>query len=194
MKPLPKHSATGLTIFSEMSALAQKHDAINLAQGFPDYETDPRLTKLLGKAAEQNFNQYAPMAGNSLLIRNLVTFNRNRNVPVIFDGSEVTIIPGATYGIYTALVALLQPGDEVIVLEPAYDSYIPGIEMNGCIPVFVSLTEDFEVDLQLLKSKRENPRNDRQFAPQSYRKNVEKRRLGETLAMHKRHRHRGHFG
>jgi len=153
MKLSPKHSASDITIFSEMTALALKNNAINLAQGFPDYEIAEKLKKLLGKATEKNFNQYAPMAGNPLLISNLIEFNKRRKIPIDFSSSEITIIPGATYGIYTALSAILQKNDEVIILEPAYDSYLPAVEMNGGIPVFVSLNDDFEVDWNLLKAK-----------------------------------------
>lgn len=153
MKIAPKHTASDLTIFSEMTALATKHKAINLAQGFPDYEIDEVLKKLLGKATEQNYNQYAPLAGNPLLINNLIEFNKKRTAPIDFDSSEITIIPGATYGIFTALSTILQPYDEVIILEPAYDCYQPAIEINGGTPVFVSLNENFEVDWELLNSK-----------------------------------------
>ena len=149
----PKHSASEITIFTEMTALAMKNNAINLSQGFPDYEVDEKLKKLLGKATENNFNQYAPLSGNPLLINNLIEFNKKRKNPIAFSSSEITIIPGATYGIFTALSAILQPKDEVIILEPAYDSYQPAIEMNGGIPVFVSLDEHFNVDWNLLKSK-----------------------------------------
>lgn len=149
----PKHSASEITIFTEMTALAMKNNAINLSQGFPDYEVDEKLKKLLGKATENNFNQYAPLSGNPLLINNLIEFNKKRKNPITFSSSEITIIPGATYGIFTALSAILQPKDEVIILEPAYDSYQPAIEMNGGIPVFVSLDEHFNVDWNLLKSK-----------------------------------------
>ena len=151
MKLKPKHSASDITIFSEMTALAMKNNAINLAQGFPDYEIDSTLKKLLAKATEQNFNQYSPSAGNPLLINNLIEFNKKRNIN--FSSNEITIIPGATYGIFTALSTILEPNDEVIIIEPAYDSYQPAIEMNGGIPIFVSLNDDFELDWDELKSK-----------------------------------------
>ncbi len=147
-----KHSGKDLTIFSEMSALAQQYGAVNLSQGFPDYEIDIRLKELLHEAAQKNYNQYAPLAGNPLLIQNLVTFNSGRKNPLQVSENEITITPGATYGIYTALTAILQPGDEVIVLEPCYDSYVPSIEMNGGVPVFVSLDENFEPDWNLLEN------------------------------------------
>ncbi len=147
-----KHSGKDLTIFSEMSALAQQYGAVNLSQGFPDYEVDSRLKKLLHEATDLNYNQYAPLAGNPLLIENLITFNSVRKNPLQVSKNEITVTPGATYGIYSALTAILQPGDEVIVLEPCYDSYVPSIELNGGIPVFVSLNDDFEPDWVLLKN------------------------------------------
>ena len=145
-----KHSGSDLTIFSEMTALAMKNNAVNLSQGFPDYEIDGRLKKLLFEATEKNFNQYAPMVGNPLLIDNLIEFNAKRKKPISVTKENITISPGASYGIYTALAAILKFGDEVIVLEPCYDSYVPAIEINGGIPVFVDLNGNFEVDFLAL--------------------------------------------
>ena len=144
-----KHSGSDFTIFSEMTALAQKHDAVNLSQGFPDYEIDERLKKFLAEGTEKNFNQYAPMSGNPLLIENLMEFNQRRKIEV--SKENITVSPGATYGIYTALASVISFGDEVIVLEPNYDSYVPAIEMNGGKPVFVSLNENFEVNFDALQ-------------------------------------------
>lgn len=146
MKINRKHSGSDLTIFSEMSQLALQHNAINLSQGFPDYEIDPVLKKLLANATNNNHNQYAPLQGNPLLIDNLVTFNLNRPFPLKINKEEITIVPGATYAIYTTLATILQPGDEVIVFDPCYDSYVPAIEMNGGQPVFVQMNENFEID------------------------------------------------
>lgn len=147
-----KHSGKDLTIFSEMTALAQRNNAVNLSQGFPDYEIDDRLKKLLAEGTEKNFNQYAPSSGLPVLVENLITFNQNRKLPISLVKENITISPGATYAIYTALAAIIGFGDEVIVLEPSYDSYVPAIEMNGGLPVFVSLKNDFEVDFDMLKN------------------------------------------
>ena len=144
-----KHSGSDFTIFSEMTALAQKHDAVNLSQGFPDYEIDERLKKFLAEGTEKNFNQYAPMSGNPLLIENLMEFNQRRKIEV--SKENITVSPGATYGIFIALASVISFGDEVIVLEPNYDSYVPAIEMNGGKPVFVSLNENFEVSFDALQ-------------------------------------------
>ena len=147
-----KHSGKDLTIFSEMTALAQQNNAVNLSQGFPDYEVDDRLKKLLAEGTEKNFNQYAPMSGLPLLVENLITFNQTRKIPISLFNENITISPGATYAIYTALAAIVNFGDEVIVLEPSYDSYVPAIEMNGGLPVFVSLKNNFEIDFDTLKN------------------------------------------
>lgn len=147
-----KHSGQDLSIFSEMTALAAKHNAVNLSQGFPDYGTDPRLTKLLAEGTERNFNQYSPMAGLPMLLESLVEFNRNREIPLHVEKNNITVAPGASYGIYIALATILTFGDEVIILEPAYDSYVPSIEMNGGVPRFVALKENFDVDFGALKS------------------------------------------
>ena len=147
-----RHSATGTTIFTVMSGLAQQHNAINLSQGFPDFPLDTDLSNYLHKATSQGLNQYSPMAGLPLLRQEIATDFKNRYGLTVDADNEITITPGATYGIYSAFTAILQPGDEVIVLEPAYDSYIPNIEMNGAIVVPVSLAApDFHVDWQKVK-------------------------------------------
>jgi methionine transaminase len=135
-----KHSATGTTIFTVMSALAQQYNAINLSQGFPDFHIDENLSRALGDAASNGYNQYAPMAGLPAL-RQAIAANFKKRYDLDIDAeSEITVTPGATYAIYTAFTSILRKGDEVIVLEPAYDSYIPNIEMNGAKAVPVSLT------------------------------------------------------
>ncbi len=135
-----------------MSTLAQQHNAINLSQGFPDFHIDPQLSQALGDASRNGFNQYAPMPGLPAL-RQAIAANFNKRYGVAIDAdTEITITPGATYAIYTAFTAILTPGDEVIVLEPAYDSYIPNIEMNGARVVPVALSApDFHVDWNKVK-------------------------------------------
>ena len=142
-----KHTAADTTIFSVMSALAAQHSAINLSQGFPDFPIDPELAAHLSDAAKGPFNQYAPMQGLPMLRQAVVTDFGNRYGIAIDAEQEVTITPGATYGIFAAFTSILVPGDEVILFEPAYDSYIPNIEMNGAIPVPIALVEpSFAVD------------------------------------------------
>jgi methionine transaminase len=147
-----KHGASDITIFSVMSALAQQYDAINLAQGFPDFEIDGELGNLLYKATKEGFNQYAPMSG-LLALRQAIAEDFLHRYQVAVDAeAEITITPGATYAIYTAFSAVLSLGDEVIVLEPAYDSYIPNIEMNGAKVVPVKLLPNtFAPDWQAIK-------------------------------------------
>lgn len=92
------------------------------------------------------------MSGLPILVEHLITFNQNRKLPISLVKENITISPGATYAIYTALAAIIGFGDEVIILEPSYDSYVPAIEMNGGLPVFVSLKNDFDVDFDMLKN------------------------------------------
>lgn len=148
-----KHSATGTTIFTVMSALATEYKAINLSQGFPDFAIDETLASLLDEAARGNFNQYAPMPGLPLLRESIAADLSSRYGISADPDTGITITPGATYGIYAAFTSFLQRGDEVIVLEPAYDSYIPNIEMNGAVAVPVALSyPDFSVDWDAVKS------------------------------------------
>ena len=142
-----KHSAAGTTIFSVMSGLAQQYNAINLSQGFPDFPIDEQLSALVDQAMREGHNQYAPMPGLPGL-RHAIAQNFSLRYGLTIDPElEITVTPGATYAIYTAFSTILQPGDEVIVLEPAYDSYIPNIEMNGAKVVPVALTAPaFTVD------------------------------------------------
>jgi len=147
-----KHSATGTTIFTVMSSLAQQYNAINLSQGFPDFAIDEQLSRLLYQAAQTGFNQYSPMAGMPLLRQAISNdFKKRYHVDIDAD-NEITITPGATYAIYTAFTALLQQDDEVIVLEPAYDSYIPNIETNKAKAIPIALSAPtFQVDWDKVK-------------------------------------------
>jgi methionine transaminase len=129
----------GTTIFTIMSGLATKTGAINLGQGFPDYAMDEELTSLVDKAMKDGHNQYAPMPGHLPLRETLAEKIESLYGRPVHPDSEITITPGGTYAIYTALTSILQPGDEVIVFEPAYDSYIPNILVNGGVPVTVPL-------------------------------------------------------
>jgi methionine aminotransferase len=130
----------GTTIFTVMSALAQEHGAVNLGQGFPDFACDPRLVDAVAAAMREGLNQYPPMAGVPAL-REAVADKMEALYGRRYDaGTEVTITAGATQGILTAILACVHPGDEVIVLEPCYDSYGPGIELAGGRIVRVPLT------------------------------------------------------
>ena len=147
-----KHRSADISIFSVMSALATKHQAINLSQGFPDFPIDTKLGDLLHEAATKGWNQYAPMTGLPLLREAIAADFKKRYAIDLNPDSEISITPGATYAIYSAFSAILSPGDEVIVLEPAYDSYIPNIEMNGAKAVPVKLlAHSFAPDWQAIK-------------------------------------------
>jgi methionine transaminase len=130
----------GTTIFTLMSALAQEHGAVNLGQGFPDFECNPALPEMVGAAMREGLNQYPPMPGVTPLreaVANKVEALYGRR----YDAdTEVTITAGATQAILTAVLCCVHPGDEVIVLEPCYDSYAPNIELAGGVVVRVPLT------------------------------------------------------
>lgn len=137
----------GTTIFTTMSALATEYRAVNLGQGFPDFPMNGKLVDAVTKAMQQDFNQYAPMPGWLPLREALAEKAATLYGASLHPDKEITITPGGTYAIYTALTTILSPGDEVIVLEPAYDSYVPNIEVNGAIPVLVPLNgHDFSVN------------------------------------------------
>ncbi len=144
----------GTTIFTVMSVLANEHKAINLGQGFPDYDMSEELITLVNKAMNKGYNQYVHMNGLPALREQLAEKIENLYSTKINADTEITITPGGTYAIYTALTTILQPGDEVIVFEPAYDSYIPNIEINGGVPVLIPLIyPDYKIDWELVKQK-----------------------------------------
>ncbi len=145
--PASKLPHVGTTIFSVMSALAQAHGAINLAQGFPEYSSDPELMNLVTTAMRAGHNQYAPMPGLPLL-RERIAEKIARNYSCVLDSDqEITITAGATQSLFTAVGAFVRPGDEVILLEPAYDAYRPAVEVFGGVPVPVRLFPPlFKVD------------------------------------------------
>jgi methionine aminotransferase len=130
----------GTTIFTVMSALAAERGAVNLGQGFPDFDCDPRLLEHVSRAMSAGLNQYPPMAGVPSL-REAVAAKIEALYGHRYDpGSEITITAGATQAIITAVLCCVHPGDEVIVLEPCYDSYVPNIELAGGKVVRVPLT------------------------------------------------------
>jgi methionine aminotransferase len=122
-----------------MSALAAKHGAVNLGQGFPDFDCDPALVRAVTSAMEAGHNQYPPMAGVPALRQAIASKIRMLYGAEYSVDTEITVTAGATQAILTAILAIVHPGDEVIVLEPCYDSYVPGIELAGGIPVRVPL-------------------------------------------------------
>jgi len=141
----------GTTIFTVMSALAQAHNAVNLGQGFPDFDCDPRLLDAVNSAMRRGLNQYPPMAG-VLPLREAVAAKIAQVYGHAYDpGNEITITAGATQAILTTILAIVHPGDEVIVLDPSYDSYEPNITLAGGTAVHVPLTpRSFRPDFNLI--------------------------------------------
>lgn len=135
-----KLPATGTSIFTVMSALAHQHGAVNLGQGFPDYPIDPALIGLVDAAMRAGHNQYPLMPG-VMKLREAIAGKVARLYGRAYDpDSEVTVTTGATQAIFTSIQALAHPGDEVIVFEPAYDSYIPAVRLAGATPIALPLT------------------------------------------------------
>jgi methionine aminotransferase len=130
----------GTTIFTVMSALATEHQAVNLGQGFPDFACDPRLLDAVDAAMRAGHNQYPPMPGVPALRQAMADKVRALYGLEIDANTEITVTAGATQAILTAILAVVHPGDEVIVLEPCYDSYVPNIELAGGVVVRVPLT------------------------------------------------------
>lgn len=130
----------GTTIFSVMSALAQQHGALNLSQGFPDFDAPAELLSLLDQHARAGHNQYAPMTGVPVL-REAIAAKVSTLYGAQYDvDAEITVTAGATQAIFTAVAALVHPGDEVIVFTPVYDSYAPSVELQGGKVVYAHLT------------------------------------------------------
>ena len=143
--PVSRLPSVGTTIFTVMSQLASEHGAVNLGQGFPDFDCDPRLQALVGEALRAGHNQYAPMAGVPAL-REAIAAKTARLYGHAYDPErEITVTAGATQAIATAVLAAAGPGDEVLVLEPAYDSYVPAIRMAGATPVFVQMDAQYAI-------------------------------------------------
>ncbi|MFN4973494.1 MAG: methionine aminotransferase [Bacteroidota bacterium] len=146
---LPK---TGTTIFTVMSALAAEQKAINLAQGFPDFSCSPKLIDLVHHYMNQGMNQYAPMPGVMKLREKIAEKTEALYSAVYNPDTEITITPGGTHALYAAITAFVGEGDEVVIIEPCYDSYVPAIQLNGGRPVFVELKyPDYKVDWNEVK-------------------------------------------
>lgn len=145
---------TGTTIFSVMSRLATEYNALNLSQGFPNFPASPELIELVNKYMKKGFNQYALMSGAPEL-REAIAHKIKVQYKVKYNPeTEITITSGATEALYAAITAIIKPGDEVIVFEPAYDSYVPAIELNGGKPVFITLKPPlFKIDWQEVRNK-----------------------------------------
>ncbi len=148
-----KLPSVGTTIFTIMSRLATEHNAINLSQGFPDFDCAPELRALFCKYINSGLNQYPPMAG-IIGLREAIAEKMQSLYGAAYDPEhEITVTPGATYAIFTAVTAFVSPGDEVILFEPAYDSYGPAVEVNGGKAVYVQMRyPDYSIDWEEVKN------------------------------------------
>ncbi|MCC6702573.1 MAG: aminotransferase class I/II-fold pyridoxal phosphate-dependent enzyme [Fluviicola sp.] len=145
---LPK---VGTTIFTTMSKMAMDYNAINLSQGFPNFPIDPQIEALLQKNSKENVHQYAPMAGLPMLLEGLAELIHKQYKRNIDPSSELLVTAGATQGIFTAIQALVNIGDEVVVIDPAYDCYDPAIVLAGGKALHVAMNADFTIDWRLLR-------------------------------------------
>jgi methionine transaminase len=147
-----KLPGVGTTIFTVMSALANEHGAINLSQGFPNFDCSDRLKGLVEKYMRLGHNQYAPMPGVPALRNRLAEKVESLYGMGVDPETEITITAGATQALYCAISAFIRPDDEVILIEPAYDSYRPAVEVNGGIPVTYEMdAPEFRVEWRLLE-------------------------------------------
>jgi len=121
----------GTTIFTVMSQLAAECGAINLSQGYPDYNSPPELLELVSKAMQSGHNQYAPMAGLEPLRKAIADKSRRLYAAVVDPENEITVVSGATEGLFNAISSIIHPGDDAVLIDPAYDSYDPVIRLNG---------------------------------------------------------------
>ena len=142
----------GVTIYTVMTRLAAEHGALNLAQGFPDFDCDPELVAAVAGHMTRGNNQYAPMQG-VLALREALALKIQRLYGAEYDpGTEITVTSGATEALFCAIAAFVKPGDEVVLVEPCYDSYVPVVRLNGGRPVFVTLRyPDYQLDWDEMK-------------------------------------------
>ncbi|WP_294327528.1 aminotransferase class I/II-fold pyridoxal phosphate-dependent enzyme [uncultured Chryseobacterium sp.] len=143
---------THYSFFTELSELATRHGSYDLSLGLPDFDIDERLKFFLKEAANLDTYHYEPLAGNPLLIENIIHFNSKRKNSLSLKVNEITIVPCATFALHTALKCILNQGDEIIIIQPSYYTYAPSVVMNGGIPVYYDLNDDFTINWDRLKS------------------------------------------
>lgn len=144
----------GTTIFTIMSKLALDTGALNLSQGFPNFPADPALLDLVTEAMRQHHNQYAPMPGVPVLRQAIAQKTKADYGVEYHPDEEITVTSGATEALFAAITTVIQPGDEALIFEPAYDSYVPGIELNGGVPVYISLAPPtYAIDWDEVRAK-----------------------------------------
>ncbi|HEV8318478.1 MAG TPA: methionine aminotransferase [Vicinamibacterales bacterium] len=142
-----KLPSTGVSIFAVMSRLAAEHGAINLSQGFPDFDCAPELVEAVARAMRAGHNQYPPMPG-VLALREALAMKIERLYGRRYDPlTEITVTSGATAAIFSSITAFVRPGDEVILFQPCYDSYVPSVQLSGGTPIYVTMrAPDYSID------------------------------------------------
>ncbi|PTT23571.1 beta-lyase [Chryseobacterium sp. HMWF028] len=143
---------THYSFFTEMSELATRHGSFDLSLGLPDFDIDERLKTFLKEAAEKDTYHYEPLAGSPFLIESIVRFNAKRTHSISITNKEITIVPCATFALYTSLKSILNQNDEEIIIQPSYYTYGPAVVMNGGIPVYYDLEGDFTINWDLFKN------------------------------------------
>lgn len=149
MSKLPNTTAS---IFSVMSQLANEHGAINLSQGFPNFPVDERLLEISERSLRGNIHQYTPMAGLPALLEKIAQLTFKNYSRKINTATEILITAGATQGIFTAISVFVDKNDEVIILDPSYDSYEPSVLVAGGTPVRISLNDDYSPDFNRIEN------------------------------------------
>ncbi len=140
------------TFFTEMSELAFRNQSYDLSLGLPDFDIDPTLRHYLKESADIITHSYESLAGSSLLLDSIIKFNAERKNSLSVKKEEINIVPCSTFALYTSLKSILNQGDEVIVIQPSYYTYAPSIVLNGGIPVYYNLDDDFIINWDRLNS------------------------------------------
>ena len=143
----------GTTIFTTMSKMAMDHQAINLSQGFPNFPVDEKLTDILVETAKENAHQYVPMNGLPALLEGITTLTMENYQRKVNPATEILVTAGATQGIFTAIQALVKTGQEVVILDPAYDCYAPAVILAGGTPIHINMKLDFTPDWEKINEK-----------------------------------------
>src|SRR3989338_3480050 len=143
---MSKLPAVGTTIFTVMSKLAAEHSAYNLSQGFPNFPVDELLLQLVEEKTRENIHQYMPMAGFPPLLIEIAALIEREYGRRVVPENELLVTAGATQGLFTSIMAFIERGDEVLILDPSYDSYAPAVILAGGTPIHIPLKSDFLPD------------------------------------------------
>lgn len=147
-----KYQFNDYSYFTEMSALASLHKSYDLSLGLPDFEIDYRLKEYLKEAADKSTHSYESLSGNKLLINNIIKFNSSRRFPLNLQENEINIVPCSTFALFTSLQSILNYGDEVIIIQPSYYTYAPSVVINGGIPIYYELDNNFTINWDTFKN------------------------------------------